>query len=223
MKANYLTFIFCFSIIIIFFPNCQKEELHVSKPAALPNANSEDKSSVVLLLCDDETAFQSPIDLEPLTYLQDCYSSTATKEVPGLGSISWVSNGSPRNTGGYINFIFDTYEPALDTLLIRESLLIAFVPPSIGTYEVYDNFMQQNIWGVYGRVQDDGETVDAYWSIDTTCLNFIEITQLDLECKEVRGNFEVHFILTTQSLSGILYSERINFLNGKFYNHLYTL
>jgi hypothetical protein len=76
------------------------------------------------------------------------------------------------------------------------------------------------IFSVYGRFLDDMGLPDAYWAIDTTCVNFIEITQLDLECNEVRGNFEMHFKMVQQGQTGVLYSERINFNNGKFYSHI---
>lgn len=71
-------------------------------------------------------------------------------------------------------------------------------------------------FGVYAKSLDDGDVADGLWGTDTLCTSYIEITRLDLEDREVEGRFEIHLIMKAQGTSGILYSERVNFLNGKF-------
>jgi hypothetical protein len=215
------------AIIFISFPNCQKEEQHSLESEVLLNSNPDIQPAIIPLVCDDVTAFKSSVDLEPLVFLQDCFSCTATKEVPGLGSISWVSNGIVRSLDDKLYLNFQKSEQNFELLFRRETLNLNDVPMSIGTYVVHDNFFwQQNMEGPHGgyyRLLDDGDVLDAGWSIDTTCLSFIEITQLDLECKEVRGKFEVHLQMVQQGQAGTLYSERINFLNGEFYARIIQL
>ncbi len=98
-------------------------------------------------------------------------------------------------------------------------MFCGYVPASVGYHPVYDSYhYQQNpgtTFGFYSRLLDDGDVLDGAWDIDTSCLNFIEIKQLDLDCMEVRGDFELHLKMVQQGQIGILYSERINFVNGK--------
>jgi hypothetical protein len=63
---------------------------------------------------------------------------------------------------------------------------------------------------------DDGDVGDGSWTTDTTCVSYIEITRLDLADREIEGKFEIHLKMELQGTHGILYSERINFLNGRF-------
>lgn len=200
--------------------NCKKEHEIIpeknkkySEQLPLPGA--------ILSGCDDTTAFKSSVDLQPLEYLRDCNVCTAVKQVPGLGEIPWVGNSlvfSPWGTTMEIRFT--TYEPYFEELLLREEIAFSSVPVDTGTFTILDNFQwQQNqslSFGSYSRSLDDGDVADGFWMADTTCTNYIEITRLDLADREIEGRFEIHLKMKTQGTHGILYSERINFLNGKF-------
>jgi hypothetical protein len=215
------------ALIFISSFNCHKEEQNSIEPAALLNSDSEMNSAGIQSVCDDVTAFKSLVDLEPLDYVQDCFSSTAIKEVPGLGSVPWASDGIIRNIDNRLYPYFRNYKQYFEEFLARESLNFNNIPLSIGTYVVHDDsFWEQNMEAVYcnyHRLLDDGDVADGHWRVDTNCVNFIEITHLDLECKEVRGNFEVHMTMTQQGQTSIQYSERINFLNGAFYARIIQL
>jgi hypothetical protein len=175
----------------------------------------------LVLYCDDTTSFKSQADLVPLNYWQDCFLTKATKEVPGLGIVPWIANARVWIYDGKINLGFNTFVPFFEEVYQRENLSIARVPLAVGIYPIYDNYrFQQNpestIPGAYTRLGSDGDVLDGIWDIDTLCTNFVEISQLDLEDREVRGNFEMHLIMRQQGQFGVLYSERLRFLNGKF-------
>ncbi len=197
-------------LLFLAFSNCKKEGKIFDQPEIEPTTT---------IGCEDTTFFMSNVDLEPLAFLYNCYLVTATKEVPGLGSIPWTGNIFVNISEDKFQFYTGTYQDSIDWL-IREDLFCGYVPISTGIHPVYDGYhYQQNIgttFGGYARSLDDGDVADGYWNIDTTCVNYIEITQLDLQNKEVRGNFEFHLKMQTQGQAGILYSERINFINGKF-------
>jgi hypothetical protein len=208
------------NLLALFFAcsSCSKEEAVITVPI---NSPVEINQAVPppLLACDDTSAFKSPVDLETLSVVQDCYLCNATKQVPGLGSIAWNANSNVHIANNKLRVNLYTYRPWYQYMLQREGLSIYNVPLTIGIHSVSDiyHFQADNsiLFSSYGRSISDGDVSDGYWTLDTLCTNFIEITQLDLEDMEVRGNFEVHFTLKEQGQVGLLYSERVNFLNGK--------
>lgn len=178
------------------------------------------KTDVVVTGCDDTTAFKSSVDLQPLEYLRNCYSCTAIKQVPGLGEIPWTGNCEVYIADSTLQLRFMTYKPYFEELLLREYLAFDYVPISIGIRPIldYDQWQQNQSlsFGSYARLLDDGDVSDGFWGTDTTCMSYIEITRVDLEDMEVEGRFEIHLRMKEQGTHGILYSERINFLNGRF-------
>jgi hypothetical protein len=169
--------------------------------------------AVMLPICDDTTAFKSQADLEPLSYLKDRFLCHATKEVPGLGSIPWTANTRSNIQNGKLRINVHTALPYFDFMLLREILVYSNVPMELGIHHLY---------GGYARFGSDGDVGDGAWVSDGLCPSFIEIEQIDLECREVRGNFEMHLIMIEPGQFGIDYSERINFLNGKFETRIHN-
>ena len=210
------------SLILLAWNGCRKEDEKPTNSETKSLANEQlTTTGAILLGCDDTTAFKSSVDLQPLEYLRGCYSCTAVKEVPGLGEIPWVGNCQVYVAWDTVlQFRFLTYEPYFEELLLREDLSFNYVSISVGVHPVYDNYQfQQNpgtTFGYYARLLDDGDVGDAGWTTDTICTNYIEITRLDLEDREIEGKFELHLKMVVQGTHGILYSERINFLNGRF-------
>lgn len=170
--------------------------------------------------CDDSTAFQSPVDLLPLEYLKGCYAYTAIKQVPGLGEAPWVGNCEVYVADSTLQLRFKTYKVYFGEFLPQEILTFDYIAPNVGIHPVYryDDWAQDpdKGFGAYSRLLDDGDVADGFWETDTTCTNYIEITRLDWATEEVEGKFELHLKMTTQGTHGILYSERINFLTGRF-------
>lgn len=206
-------------LVVLSWSNCKKEHEIIpeknqkhSEPLPLPEA--------ILSGCDDTTAFKSSVDLEPLEYLKNCFVCTAVKEVPGLGEISWTGNCEIYIADTVLALRFRSYEPFFEELLPREYLSFDYVPIAKGTYPVsasYQWHLNNSLtFGYYTRLLDDGDVPDGSWTTDTTCVNYIEITRLDLEDREIEGTFEMHLKMNSQGTHGILYSERINFINGRF-------
>ncbi|MBN8678451.1 MAG: hypothetical protein J0M29_09515 [Chitinophagales bacterium] len=206
-------------VLLILLNGCQKDAGF--RQAILLNTNSTNMViGTDLTGCDDTSAFKSDVDLQPLAFLQSCYSCNAVKEVPGLGEIPWTGNCEVYFADSTLAFRFNTYQPYFQEFLLRETLAFNYIPNSIGIHPVFNwvDWAQdpEKSFGSYARSWDDGDVSDGLWGTDTHCTNYIEITRLDLEDWEVEGRFEIHLKMKEQGTNGILYSERINFLNGKF-------
>ncbi len=196
---------------MLLWSNCKKE---YAIPEKNYLASEQPPTNLPLPLgCDDTSAFKNILDLQPFEYLRNCYLCTAVKQVPGLGEIPWKANCMVSIVDTTFRLGFYTYEPWFGELLPREELSFVFVPMSIGVQPI-DNWLQNS--GHYIRLWDDGDLIGAGWETDTTCTSYIELTRIDLEDAEIEGEFEIHLILKYPDLTGILHSERINFLNGKF-------
>jgi hypothetical protein len=168
----------------------------------------------------DPNYFKSPVDLEFLTFLPDSFLCTATKEVPGLGSIPWIANCEVYIAYNTLQFRFRTVQDTIDKG-IREHLYCDYVPAkngyfSVGTFNYYLQPVIYNTSATYSRSLDDGDVADGYWTIDESKVNFIEITHLDLDKKRVEGKFDLHFLMKEQGTHGIKYSEQINFKSASF-------
>lgn len=209
MKLPYLLVAALFAILL--WGSCKKELEFPEKNR--PIGEQLPKAGAILSTCDDTTAFKSSVDLQPLEYLRNCYVCTAVKQVPGLGEMPWKANCYVSVVDTTFRFAFYTYESWFEELLLREALDFVYIPMNIGVYPV-DNWVQNH--GGYSRWLGDGDLLDAAWETDTTCTSYIEITRFDLEDKEIEGNLEIHLKMLWQSMLVYSYSERINFLNGKF-------
>ena len=148
------------------------------------------------------------------------YLCTATKEVPGLGSVDWTANTLAFIKDNKINLHLQTYQDTIDKFQ-REHLgfnnVEIIANKKIEIYDV-DNFQKNTDlpFGAYGRLLADGDVADGFWTIDMSKTNYIRMTKIDLDKRIVEGEFDVHFRMKTQSTNGTLYSERINFKSGKF-------
>lgn len=169
---------------------------------------------------NDPGYFKSPVDLEPLTFLPDSFLCTATKEVPGLGSIPWTANCEVYIADNTLQLRFRTMQDTI-TKGIREHLSISYVPMMpkqhiVGYFDAYAQPPVFNTFATYGRSLDDGDVADGFWTVDESKVNFIEITRLDFEEKKVEGRFDLYFLMKEQGTHGTLYSEQINFKSGSF-------
>lgn len=198
-------------LIMLLCNSCKKEYETLEKHALI--REQPPTVGAILMGCDDTSAFKSSVDLQPLEYLRNCYECTAIKQVPGLGEIPWKANCMVSIVDTTFRFGFYTYATWFEELLPREELSFVFVPISLGIHPI-DNWLQNS--GHYVRLWDDGDLIGAGWETDTTCTSYIKLTRIDLEDEEIEGEFEIHLILKYPDLTGILHSERINFLNGKF-------
>lgn len=192
------------SIVSFSFASCKKEL--VESKLLLNIGKTPSTAQLVNTFCNDTSAFKSENDLLALTYLEDCYLATATKEVPGLGTANWTMNSSAIYGNLWLTFTFETYQAWGEIMVLRETVVCG-VPHEIGFHEV--------LGGHYDRALSDGDVFGTLWVYDTTCTSYVNVKQLDLECGEVRGEFELHFIMDENKAPFPL-SDRVNFINGKF-------
>ena len=184
MNIRLLFMLFCAALV---FQNCKKSE--------------------------ESIFFTTEEDLIPLYFLSDSFLCTATKEVPGLGSINWTANilGVIRN--GKLSVTFITYQDSVN-VDARERLSFGNIPVALGSNNLgNDTYLP---FSSYSRWLSDGDVLNASWDIDNKMDNTLEVTQLDTICKVVTGKFDVHFKMITQGSFGFVHSERINFKNGSF-------
>jgi hypothetical protein len=210
------------ALLLVASSRCTKEE--ANEESSSNNFFITEDTAIaesMLTVCDDTSAFKSSLDLVPLTYLRNCNTATAVKEVPGLGEIDWVGNSRGfLSNDNSLHIRAMAYKFISGYFLERESATFSNIPLQEGMHEVFHYFQwQQNqslAHGSYARSLAGGDVLDGFWHMDTLCNNYIEITRLDLESREVEGRFEMHLKMADQSTNGFLYSDRIVFKNGKF-------
>jgi hypothetical protein len=165
---------------------------------------------------EDLGYFVNEEDLLPLYFQPDSLLCTATKEVPGLGSVPWTANSFAqihKQKGTFI-FTFITYrEPVY--LEVREILGFAGnIPLATGTYKLGTTTLSP--LGSYATATADGDVINAVWDTDPDYDNYIEVTKLDTVSKLVHGKFDIRLIKNQQGSRGTIHSDRINFKNGAF-------
>jgi hypothetical protein len=185
MKPALICLSFLFCLTIIVFSNCKKDD-----------------------------SFKTAVDLETLAYLPDSLLCTATKEVPGLGAITWKANCLSALKDSKIILTFITYDNLLE-LNIREVLGIQRIPKKIGNYTI-EPFEKGFVFSGYETRLADGDVVNAGWDINTLKKNYIEITAIDTTTGVFEGKFDIYFKMTNQGIESNTHSEYINFKNGNF-------
>lgn len=164
---------------------------------------------------EDLGYFVSKADLKPMYFQPDSTLCTATKEVPGLGSIPWTANSFAqvhKERGTFVFTFITVREPVY--LEVREILGIGHIPLATGIYKI--GVSTHFPFGSYVTAVADGDIIDASWVPDQDKDNYLEITKLDTVSKLVHGKFDIDFVMSQQGGDGILHSERINFNSGQF-------
>ncbi len=170
--------------------------------------------AIVLSNCKKDDSFKTAVDLEPLAYLPDSLLCTATKEVPGLGTITWKANYISALKDGKIVLTLITYDNLFE-LNIREVLGIQRIPKKIGNYSI-EPFEKGVVFAGYGTRLADGDVVNAGWGINTFKKNYIQITAIDTTTGIFEGKFDIYFKMSNQGTASNMHSEYINFKNGNF-------
>ena len=152
-------------------------------------------------------------DLIPLYFLPDSFLCTASKEVPGLGSINWTANTFGQIVSGKFLLTCLTYQDSID-FEQREILGVGNIP-----LEVRNNILGNGTnfpFSSYATAVADGDLINAEWELDLEQDNYFEVIQLDTISHIVKGKFDLNFKMTRQGSFGFVHSERINFKNGSF-------
>ena len=157
--------------------------------------------------------FTTEKDLIPLYFSPDSFLCSATKEVPGLGSVNWTANSVGQIVRGKLLFTCITFQDSINFEL-REILGVGNIPLEIG-----NNILGNDInfpFSGYGTAVADGDLINAEWGLNLEQDNYFEVLQLDTISHIVEGKFDLHFKMTRQGSFGFVHSERINFKNGGF-------
>lgn len=180
------------------------------------SAYESNKNCIIFNL--DTCRFISAVDTIKLNVKPGSNICNAIKEIPCLGNLIWFGNAKARFLidPNRLELTFNTFDINTGNYVI-EALIIE-VPNKIGKYILLTK--NQNVsssetaYSIYTRNDDD--VLLAYWDVDDSQCNFINIESIDLNENIVIGTFNTSFILKSQSISLPYYSEQINFLNGNF-------
>ena len=170
-----------------------------------------------LSACKKDDSFKSNVDLEQFTFLPDSFLCTATKEVPGVGKIPWTANCTAWLSDNKLEIIFNTINNQSDKY-IREVLQFSALEPIVGNCKIfnYNSKWKKVPFCGYSRTLSDGDVYDSLWGCIEEESNYLEIEEIDLLNKIVKGNFNVHLRKENPGNSGVMYSDYINFKSGQF-------
>jgi len=171
-------------------------------------------TAIVFSNCKKDDSFKTAVDLAPLAYLPDSLLCTATKEVPGLGAITWKANCLSGLVEDKIILTFVTYDDSLE-LNIRERLVLGRIPKKTGNYSI-EPIIYDELFSTYSTWLSDGDVLNAGWNSNDEKQNYIEITAIDTITGIFEGKFDIYFKMSNQGIASNMHSEYINFKNGNF-------
>ena len=201
MKNNLIVYVFC--IIIFGLLACKKENNEIGN-----------------------TEFLNTPDFEQHGFFNNSSLVTATKEVPGIGSVLWKCNGQPLKYKDSLSLLLQTYslyyEEKYNFYAIREALYFGSFKLSIGDFSSKLIGFQNpkpnpNLINVlFFRHVGDGDAWAGSWTLDVKQKNSFKITNVNYVDSTFTGTFDFHFIDNYGGNSVAPYSKNINFLDGKF-------
>jgi hypothetical protein len=186
MKKNYIIFFIFFTIL---FFECKKETLNTIAPNLY-------------------------------TYKSDFAISAATKKAPDIAGIDWIGNiyiRQNKNTKDLL-FILSTVS---DTIwkYNREEINTNNIPMKTGVYlptSKNKNLAANEIWMTYYISAADGDAYDGHYVIDENYKSELQIIAIDTITQQIKGTYDLYFVLAGQSPSGLIHPPKVSFLNGKF-------
>ena len=206
--------LFCSILGCMIFWNCRKENT-----ASLPVPSGY------------AGAFINPNDLITFGTIPNTPFCTATKEIPGLGTIPWIANTftyyirsnyyEPYYNERLLYVTLNTFQDAsTDYRSLRENIGME-LPLKEGKYIVNNNpieelknnepFTQIS----YGRLLDDGDVADALWRPDLKQCNYVTIANLDTINDRVTLSFDLHFKMHWRADNGKLSEQHSDYTNFK--------
>ncbi len=112
---------------------------------------------------------------------------------------------------------------------LRESLsfnLADFEPgtKATGQYKILKNQWQcdsvATVYSGYGTIAEDGDVVQDVYDVLETEDNFLQIESFDANSREIKGTFQVTFIITRRSTEPSTLPDTLRFTNGKFHTKI---
>lgn len=218
---KYLNFLLQFTVLSILFYKCHEDNFQ--NKISLKEEKILSDSLINIYACNDLASIRSEIDLKILSYISTCYLCSSLKSVPGFGSINWTSNCETYFTqDSFLKIEIRTYQKDNLQFYPREKILFLNVPKKIGVFKLssISKINNQKVpYASYFRLVADGDLLDASWKIDTSCTNYLNINQINLDDKYISGEFEIHLMIDNKS-SITNYSDRINFTESKFQSNI---
>jgi hypothetical protein len=159
-----------------------------------------------------------------LVFLFACKKEPAKPALPEgyYGTASAERNGKPwtAHPSCWIDLVDHTnLVVELDSLnedfYTEESLIIDGIPPFLGTYRVYKFKIGEDHLNANLSMWDEDQPLGYYELIESDSnTNLVSLTSYDTLSKEIKGTFNLSFIVSERPYSS--YPDTIRFKNGKF-------
>lgn len=149
---------------------------------------------------------------------------------PYWGEISALKNGEPwtasiyatiNDTHGAENWLHLIVSLFDETDIPREGLSFVKIPIGTGTYPVFFADIQEDDGkaGALHSILDFDVLLAAYYPIERDSTNVITISEYDEASGEVKGAFEVIFVVDWKSESS--FPDTVRFTNGVFHTRIW--
>ena len=115
-------------------------------------------------------------------------------------------------------FVFATNERNEGVFRIREQIGIEKIPFRMGRHELVSGTRQPTTEGPYGffSTLEGGDVPSDFYELDSTADNYMQITAFHEDVGVIVGEFEMTFLLDTQTHDFYEVPERLEFRDGHF-------
>jgi hypothetical protein len=105
----------------------------------------------------------------------------------------------------------------------REELFLKKVPLKVGKYKVIpftpNCQMTDPVYAIFFTSIDDGDVLGDTYTILPTYDNFIQVDNYDAYTKEIKGKFQLKFVVETKT-SGHVLPDTLQLTEGRFYTKI---
>jgi hypothetical protein len=105
----------------------------------------------------------------------------------------------------------------------RENLILRKIPLVAGKYKVIPNpsqcKMTDPVYAMFYTSIDDGDVLGDSYRILSTYDNFVQVDNYDTYTKEIRGKFQLKFVLASKAPRHVL-PDTLQFTEGRFYTKI---
>jgi hypothetical protein len=186
-----------------------------------------------VLGCTKDQPYPEPIpgipDFMQYYYFDTLPLSSATKQIPGVGSAPWICNAKTL-TAPSNHKIFAIEFETCSALFIekynyvadREKLLISNFNLEVGDFSdklgssLFTGISTPKIEVDFFRMTAEGDVLTGVWKLWPSIWNSFVITKINHAKNTYSGTYNFYLYEDYGGISVAPYSKRINFLNGKF-------
>ena len=149
--------------------------------------------------------------------------ATAVKSVPQKGEVTWIANNNITKVSNKYYLLMANYGDTAWVNLefwayLRENIGIKFDPFTLGRQKVLDeqSYLADSTVNYSFYIKNHDDFTEATWKIIPQDDNYIIVNKIDHENKIIEGEFDLHYILTSENSVDGPYSRIIRFRCGKF-------